>query len=121
MNSSQETRDRVEREVDEEEVTGQPPLPAPVEVEQNEKAQQAPERFVEEDGMKAGLQRILDQAAIRLDAAGSVNTNAPGQVGRRAVELLVDEVGPAANRLAHRQRHRGDVSQGPGISLLRRK
>ena len=89
-----------------------------VKIQKDEEAQQAPERFIEEERVKAGIQRVFDQAAIGRDPAGGVDSDAPGQVGGRAVEFLVDEVGPAADRLPHRQRHCGDVQPGAGHQAI---
>ena len=38
-----------------------------------------------------------------------INVNLPGQIGRRTVKLLIEEISPAANRLAQRQAGRGDI------------
>ena len=62
--------------------------------------------------MEEGVNRIIDQALEGADAGVTRDLNAPGQVGRRAIKLLIDVIGDAADRLPQRDGDRGDIQAG---------
>lgn len=86
---------------------------APRQPKQEQEAKQVPQRLVQKGGMKLRLERILVQINIGAKAVQTVNGNAPGQRGGRAVQFLVDVIAPAANGLRQQNAGRDDVGPTP--------
>ena len=82
---------------------------------QQDKAQNAPQRFVQE----GGVYRLVDGVAGAVDAGGDdVAGHGPRQVGVVAEGLLVKEVAPATHTLADEEAQGGDVAHRQGVDLF---
>ena len=71
------------------------------------------QRLVQEQRVEPGRRERKRLARVVGDAVGAVDGDAPWQVGRRAVQLLVEEVPPAPDRLHHEDARRDDVGPAP--------
>ena len=82
---------------------------------QHEKAQNAPDRFVQKRRMhrQRGIHRDPLLGKARLHACqigmGAVAVHAPGQRGVRAKRLLIEKIAPAANALPDQKAHTGQI------------
>jgi hypothetical protein len=88
--------------------------PAPVDPQQDADEREVPQRLVEERRVEGG--ELLVAGA----AEGGLDLERPGQVGRPAVELLVEVVAPPADRLRQRQRRRRGVGHRRDRAALAR-
>ena len=108
--SSAKRTDRVPDEEDQEQVAGPHPAPEPAgDPQQRDGADDAAQRLVQEQRLEAGGRLGVERARVLDDAVGAVDRDAPRQVGRRPVQLLVEEVAEPADRLHHEQAGRDDV------------
>ena len=71
-------------------------------------------------GWKCGRLGELGRAGVRRDAVGAVDRDAPRQRRRRAVQLLVEEVAPAAIACIVNSAGRDDVGPAQERSVLQR-
>ena len=79
------------------------------EPDQRDRADHAGQRFVEEERVEERRFRVGAAARVGGDAMRAVDRDAPRQLRRRAVQLLVEEVPPARDGLHHEQPRRHDV------------
>ena len=105
-----EAADAVPDDVEAEEAR-RPEVDPLVDQQQHADAQEAPERLVEEGRVEG---RVREQRRILvLDGpVRQVDLEAPREVGRLAVELLVEVVAPAPDRLREEQARRDHVHEG---------
>ena len=113
-----EADDAVPDEEHAEQVAGvEPPAEAAGEEDQDQHAEEARERLVEEQRLEVRRRRRdrvgADAGRRTDDPVGALDRDAPRQVRRRPVQLLVEEVAPAGDRLHHEQARRDDVGPRP--------
>src|SRR5262249_38709094 len=101
-----ESSERVDPEVGQEQGTRRPLKPPPEGEVEEEEADGIPERLVEEGRME----ELLVHEGRR--PAGLRDVELPGQVGRPAERLFVEEVAPSPDRLREDERRRNDVQVG---------
>ncbi len=125
----QEAHEAVPDEEDGHEVTGSQPIAvAAGDPEQRDRPEDSREGFVQEQGLEMGVGRCRpDQpgdgrgdvrAFVACDAMGTVDRDAPRQLRRRAVQLLVEEVAPAGDALHREHGRRSDVGPRPELEVL---
>ena len=101
---------RIHDQIDVQQITRQQfILFRPAQEHQQEEVEQVPNGLVQEHGMEMGEFFITGQTMRR------VNKDGPGQIGRRAVQLLVEEIAPTANGLRQSQSGHNDIRPGQEI------
>jgi hypothetical protein len=82
------------------------------EPEEGDEAGDGRQRLVQEERVEAGRLERVRRAWVGRDPVGAVDRDPPWQVGRRAVQLLVEEVAPPADRLHGEEGRGNDVRPG---------